>query len=142
MFDATRGYPGEGPESRTSEDPSVVLSTANVTAWSSFINQKEFEKGHAVWCLQETKLWNRTQVRKARAWAAKKGLAAHFSLAVKTPKGGVSGGTAVVWDMQRVHFGASLETGSFPSHRATGVLLKVGGLEVEVWSVYGHVDRQ
>lgn len=102
-FDATLGYPGEGPKAGppTQGQPKykdICIRTSNVTDWSTFkrcFEEDDFGQCDVI-CLQEHKLWDGQRIEQAKRWASIKGYSASFTKARRTPKGGASSGTAIL----------------------------------------------
>ena len=116
-FDATCGYPGEGPpdmgehgggegfkgkKNRMREARGFLkLGTTNVTSWKSFMDDfvledSELRKGH-VWAVQEHKLADDHACAQAQADLAQFGWKGFFTPAGKGPKGYPSGGVGWIW---------------------------------------------
>ena len=112
-FDATCGFPGEGPlgmedlrsceETKGKKDRKreargfLKLGTTNVTSWKSFMDEfaledSELRKGH-VWAVQEHKLVDEHACAQAQDDLAQYGWKGFFTPAGKGPKGHPSGGS-------------------------------------------------
>ena len=70
VFDASLGYPGEGPEA-------LRIATLNVTAWASWRAVAEVEAPAAdIWLLQEHKLTSESEIGRAKGEMSRIGLTA------------------------------------------------------------------
>ena len=100
--------------------------------------EREISSAHLCF-VQEHKIVDDAGLDAARGQLAKLGYEARFSKAVRTELGGRSCGTALLlgthWD-----FVAELRPPKGLEHRATGAIVKLKGVELQAWSVYGH-DR-
>ena len=126
-FDATLGFPGEGPAS------SIILGALNVTHWSCWRKVEAEECARAqLWLLQEHHLTSRHAVKRSRKALARAGWCSVFGLAAPTAKGGTSGGVAV---LLRDNFDVlgQLDVHDAERHRAKGVVTRLGGIEAAVW---------
>ncbi len=150
-FDQTLGFPGEGPVA-CSEDrqghPTIVVGTANVTAWNSYIDADIPKAVLAqVWCIQEHKLVEAKQIAKARGWMSARGLNSSFERANKTLKGGTSAGVAVAWSEGfRTRDAAARKQGHEVNAACSGRLriqaMDIAETTLVVGSIYGNCDDE
>ena len=98
LFDATRGFPGEGPRSAAVlRDFHVV--TVNVNAFSTALQMfraDHFANVHVV-CLQETKLVTQEEADQAASQLARLGWQAFLPLALGPDRRHASSGVGIVW---------------------------------------------
>ena len=130
VFDSTLGFPGEGPEG-------LRIASLNVTAWTSWLAVAAVEAPAAdIWLLQEHKLTAESDIDRARVEMSRMGMTAVLDCGVETEAGGKSSGAAVAFS-QHAEMVQQLSIAPRPSHRAKGARLKMRGLEMVAWSVYG-----
>ncbi len=141
-FDHTRGYPGEGPQ----ETGEATFCSINVTAWNSFAYTALFkDKRVDVFLAQEHKLQGAKAMQKARKASNGVGLNTRLTEALKTQKGGASGGVGVLW--KQVHDiavqdapqgGIAVKEGA----RVAATRLRIGGVTFVCVSIYGDVSNK
>ena len=98
------------------------------------------EAGKAdIWLLQEHKVVEPDAITRIRKKLGKQGTSSVFGPAAFTAKRGRSSGTAILlgqhWDVLE-----ELKAPSGREHRATGARVWAGGMELQLWSIYGD-DR-
>ena len=94
-FDATLGFPGEGPSPQTIFD----CVTANITSWNS--GRKAIDAGELgffdILAIQEHKLVSNQDTDEADRQVRKKGYISFLANANSTTKGGKSAGVGFIW---------------------------------------------
>ncbi len=139
-FDSTLGFPGEGPASAEAPILRLKVSTANVTAWQSFLSADLPISESHVWLIQEHRLCTEREIKKARELMAARRFVSTFGKAVRTDKGGASSGTAVLRNQDIAEGQAEatklLAVGQY-AHRICWQLVQLGAVSVLMISVYG-----
>ena len=79
------------------------------------------------------------EIARARSFMNSIGLTAVFSPAVATELGGRSSGTGIAFSLH-AELIEELKVPVQTRHRATGARVRVRGLELQLWALYGH-DR-
>ena len=136
-FDASLGFPGEGPSPGAAVAKLLKVATLNVTCWNSWEAAATVEQEQAaIWLLQEHKITCELRIEGIRRFLGKKGFSTVFGPGIVTDKGGSSCGTAILMN----HHCDVLERYKAPArlgHRAAGARVRAAGVEFQLWSVYG-----
>ena len=137
-FDATLGYPGEGPQlprsTPTPKSETLTLLTANVTSWSTGTDAGAFASETEVFIFQEVRLkGDSLRAARSEAWRAKY----HGTWAAAKrvgPCGPASGGLATLVCETRAFRCAGPH---WKEGRWTHTAIGAGGTQVHVINVYG-----
>jgi hypothetical protein len=100
-WDSTLGFPGEGPRPTRLKATMLTVVTASVTSWQSGVRAipqiAQQAQGTPLTCVQEHRLRQSHDIAAARKYLRLAGWASVFAPARTGPKGGNSGGTAIIW---------------------------------------------
>ena len=142
-FDATMGFPGEGPQlPRTTpslKTETLTLVTANVTSWSTGTNAGVLNSDAEVLILQEVKLRDES-LRAAKAEPRRHSYHGQWAPARRIgPCGPASGGLATLVCESRAFRSVTPERPgpNWNGGRWTHTVIGAGGTQVHVINVYG-----
>ena len=134
QFDATLGYPGEGP------NQPFRIQSANVTAWNSWVQayrSGEFRDSDII-LIQDHKL-NDKDIRGAQELIKGWGFRSEFGPATSGRGGGNSSGVAIAWrtHLQVRQAGQGIPGTQDSKHRLVWVDYDLAGVYTRIYAIYG-----